>query len=162
MNNLETFLMNNNISPDKVKFHSFENSTHTAEEAAQRLSCGLNQIVKSLIIMVKTAEEEDFPMLVLVPGPKRLRQRLIRKVLKDQLNIQALDSRLATQDEVLELTGYQVGGVPPISLNMQSLMDSDLENESVLYGGGGTATTIIEIPTNLVKKLSKPVIGSIC
>lgn len=161
MNTIESFLAKHNIPSDKVKFHSFKDSTHTAEEAAKLLSCDLNQIVKSLIIIVKTSEE-NFPLLVLVPGPKRLRQRLIRKILKDQLDIHALDSRLATQDEVLELTGYQVGGVPPIALDMKSIMDRDLEQETVLYGGGGTATTIIEIPTELVKDLSKPVIGQVC
>ena len=111
--------------------------------------------------MVET-KEKDIPMLVIVPGNKKLRQRAVRKILKEQLSIDALDSRLATKDEVLSLTGFTVGAVPPISLDMTSLVDNDVQTEQIVFGGGGSTNSIIEIPTDILFDLTNPITGNIC
>ena len=103
-------------------------------------------------------------MLVIVPGTKKLRQRAIRKLLRDELEITALDSRLATREEVKSITGFDVGGVPPISLSssMQSLIDQDVHLETIVFGGGGSNNTILEIPTKTLMTLTRPITGNIC
>ena len=162
MNILEEFIQNHDLLSKGVKLHSFESSTHTAEEAAELLGCDLAQIVKSIIIIVETTEK-NVPMLVVVPGTKKLRQQAVRKLLKNNLQMFGIkDSRLATKDEVLNLTGYQVGGVPPISLDLQCLSDISIRDQQVVYGGGGLATMIVEIPTNTLFQLINPIFGEIC
>lgn len=161
MNTIEQYLQDPDLSSKGLKLHKFTDSTHTAEEAAELLHCKLSQIVKTIIIIVET-KEKDIPMLVIVPGNKKLRQRAIRKTLKEQLDIQAHDSRLATKDEVLSLTGFPVGAVPPISLDMTSLIDQDVQTEQVVFGGGGTTNSIIEIPTEILLQLTNPLSGNIC
>lgn len=161
MSTIENYLFNHDLINKGLKIHNFDASTHTAEEAAELLRCRLSQIVKTIIIIVET-KEKNIPMLVIVPGTKKLRQRAVRKLLKEQLNLDALDSRLATKEEVLEITGFPVGGVPPISLDMTSLMDQDIYSEKIVFGGGGTANSIIEIPVNLLLQLTNPLSGNIC
>ena len=161
MINIEQYIKQHELLTRGLKIHSFSESTHTAEEAASLLQCKLSQIVKTIIIIVET-KEEDIPMLVIVPGTKKLRQRAIRKLLKEELQLDAFDSRLATKDEVIKLTGYPVGAVPPISLNMTSLMDSDVQTEQVVYGGGGSTNSIVEIPTSILIELTNPIAGNIC
>ena len=161
MNSIENFISTHNLVQQGLKIHTFDASTHTAEEAAELLQCRLSQIVKTIIIIVET-KEKDIPMLVIVPGSKKLRQLAVRKLLKDQLNLDAIDSRLASKDEVLSITGYPVGGVPPISLDIPSLVDQDVHSEKIVFGGGGTVTSIIEIPVEMLLKLINPVTGNIC
>lgn len=161
MSKIEEYLKAHDLINQGLKIHTFESSTHTAEEAAELLQCRLSQIVKTIIIIVET-EEKNIPMLVIVPGTKKLRQRAVRKLLKEQLNLDAIDSRLATKDEVLTITGYPVGGVPPISLTITSLIDQDVPSEEIVFGGGGTSTSIIEIPVPKLLQLTKPLTGNIC
>lgn len=161
MNNIENFITEHDLERQGLKIHTFDTSTHTAEEAAELLQCRLSQIIKTIIIVVQTIEKE-IPMLVIVPGTKKLRQRSVRKVLKEQLNLEAKDSRLASKEEVLSYTSFPVGGVPPISLNMPSLIDKDVDSEQVVFGGGGTTNSIIEIPVELLIQLLNPVTGDIC
>ena len=161
MNNIENFLQSNDLTSKGLKIHTFESSTHTAEEAAELLQCQLSQIIKTIIIIVET-KDKDIPMLVIVPGTKKLRQRAVRKLLKEQGNIDAIDSRLATKEEVLSITGFPVGGVPPVSLNMTSLIDQDVKTEDIVFGGGGSVNSIIEIPVKILLQLINPITGNIC
>ena len=161
MINIERYLKQHGLLTRGLKIHTFSESTHTAEEAASLLHCKLSQIVKTIIIVVET-KEKDIPMLVILPGTKKLRQRAIRKLLRDELQLESIDSRLATKEEVVNLTGYPVGAVPPISLDMPSLMDSNVQDEHVVFGGGGSTTSIIEIPTAILVELTKPLSGNIC
>lgn len=161
LNNIENFITEHNLVQQGLKIHTFKASTHTAEEAAELLQCRLSQIVKTIIIVVET-KEKDIPMLVIVPGTKKLRQRAVRNLLKEQMNLEALDSRLATKEEVLFYTSFPVGGVPPISLDMPSLVDNGVKSEQIVFGGGGTANSIIEIPVHILLQLINPLLGDIC
>jgi prolyl-tRNA editing enzyme YbaK/EbsC (Cys-tRNA(Pro) deacylase) len=159
-NELINYLNNNKLFEKGIVLHEFSESTHTAFDAANLLKCNLSQIIKSIVIIVET-EEKNIPMLVIVPGTKKLRQRALRKLLKDELNIVANDSRLATQPEVLEITGFIVGSVPPISLNIPVICDSDIQQETIVYGGGGKTNSILQIPTSLFVNITRPFFGTI-
>lgn len=46
-------------------------------------------------------------------------------------------ARLATPKEVKEITGYEVGGIPPVGIKVRTVVDPKvLENEFVIGGGG--------------------------
>jgi len=58
---------------------------------------------------------------------------------------------LATEEEVLNITGYKVGGVPPI-LDIKVLIDKRVMNKEYVYGGGGNEHTLLKIkPQDIVK-----------
>jgi len=45
--------------------------------------------------------------------------------------------RLATPEEVRQITGFEVGAVPPVGIKVKTIVDPKvLENEFVIGGGG--------------------------
>ena len=71
------------------------------------------------------------------------------------------DVKMASPDEIYEVTGYRVGAIPPFALKSQIevYIDSPLKNEKEVYVGAGKfGYEIILTPENL-KKVTH---GSFC
>ena len=113
-------------------------STHTAEEAAAAAGCALGQIVKTLAVYVA-----DAPMLVLVAGDRRLDDRL----LSARFGVGRKQVKFASAAQVLELTGYAVGGVCPFGLPapLDVLVDESLRRFETVWSAGGTPNAIFPI-----------------
>jgi prolyl-tRNA editing enzyme YbaK/EbsC (Cys-tRNA(Pro) deacylase) len=99
-------------------------STHTAEEAAVAAGCALGQIIKTLVVYVAGT-----PKLALVAGDRRLDDRL----LSARFGVGRKQVKLASAEQVLELTGYPVGGVCPLGLPapLPVLVDENLRRFEV-------------------------------
>jgi Cys-tRNA(Pro) deacylase len=126
---------------------SDDGATHTAEQAAASARCALGQIVKTLVILVR-----DRPMLVLVPGDRRLDDRLVAA----RFAVGRKQVRLASAGEVLELTGYAVGGVTPFGTTSQLavLVDESFQRFETIWLSGGTPNAIFPMPLATVVKLT--------
>ena len=84
------------------------------------------QIVKSLLFI-----SEEGPVLVIVDGESRVDINKLAKIFGK--------IRLATPEEVRRITGFEVGSVPPVGINVRTLVDRRvLENRFVVGGGGRT------------------------
>jgi Cys-tRNA(Pro) deacylase len=114
-------------------------STHTAEMAAQAAGCELGQIVKTLVTYVA-----GDPMFVLVPGDRRLDDRLLAA----RFGVGRKQVKLADAQQVLGLTGYPPGGVSPFGTptKLPVLVDASFERFDVLWVAAGTASSILPIP----------------
>jgi prolyl-tRNA editing enzyme YbaK/EbsC (Cys-tRNA(Pro) deacylase) len=100
----------------------FDTSTHTAEEAAAAVGAELGQIVKSLVFVAPGDDGELSPILALVAGHNRVDVARLAAVTSER------DVRRATAREADELTGFSIGGIPPIghSRPVRVIMDPDL------------------------------------
>ena len=103
--------------------------TSTAEAAAEAVGAPTGSIVKSLIFLA-----EGTPLLVLVAGD----QRADVKRLRAQLGLSKRQLRIARPTEVRELTGFEVGGVPPVghATPPRTLIDASLGREKRLLPDG--------------------------
>src|SRR6187401_1154932 len=92
-------------------------STRTAQEAAERAGCELAQIVKSLIFRGKTSGK---PILVLTSGANRVDEKLISEYAGEAIG-------RADADFVRSVTGFAIGGIPPIghAQKMETYLDED-------------------------------------
>jgi len=79
-------------------------STRTAAEAAQAVGCTVGQIAKSLLFQGK---QSGRPLLVIASGANRVDERALQAVAGEKV-------RKADADVVRSLTGYVIGGVPPL------------------------------------------------
>lgn len=79
-------------------------STRTAQDAALAIGCNISQIVKSLIFKTKDTHK---PVLILASGPNRVNEKIIESHLHEELI-------KADADFVREITGFAIGGIPPI------------------------------------------------
>ncbi len=120
-------------------FHH-EGSVESYEQAAKERNQRVGQVVKSILFRVR---ENEFA-LVLVAGPKPISWKILRKVLgRSRIST-------ATEEEVLETTGYRVGTVSPFGLKKQVrvLIDANVLKEEVVSTGSGVQNTAIVIKTS--------------
>ncbi len=115
-------------------------STRTAQEAADRAGCELGQIVKSLIFRGKTSGK---PILVLTSGPNRVNEKQISDYAGEPIG-------KADADFVRAVTGFAIGGVPPIghAQKMETYLDEDFAKYQTIWAAAGTPNAIFELKTN--------------
>jgi Cys-tRNA(Pro) deacylase len=113
--------------------------THTAADAARVAGCELGQIIKTLVVYVSGR-----PMFVLVAGDRRLDDRLLAA----REGVGRKQVKLASAEQVLELTGYPIGGVSPFGTPtaLDALLDESLKRFDTVWIAAGTADAILPIP----------------
>ena len=128
---------------------ALDESTHTAAEAAAAVGAELGQIVKSLVFVIPTNSAPE-PVLCLVAGHNRVDLTRLAAVL------QAPDIRRATAKEARELTGFSIGGIPPIGFDrpIRVVMDPDLGRYPEVWAAAGLATTVFAVPPGTLRILA--------
>jgi prolyl-tRNA editing enzyme YbaK/EbsC (Cys-tRNA(Pro) deacylase) len=121
-------------------------STRTAQEAADRAGCELGQIVKSLIFKGK---ESGKPILVLTSGANRVDEKRISGYAGEPIG-------RADADFVRAVTGYAIGGVPPIghAQPMETYLDEDFLPYRTIWAAAGTPNAIFELKTGDLQKMT--------
>lgn len=126
-------------------------STRTAQEAADRAGCALGQITKSLIFRGVISGK---PILVLTSGANRVDEKLIAKYAGEPIG-------RADADFVREVTGYAIGGVPPLghARPMETYLDEDLLLYERIWAAAGTPNAIFELSPAQLEQMTggKPV-----
>jgi prolyl-tRNA editing enzyme YbaK/EbsC (Cys-tRNA(Pro) deacylase) len=82
-------------------------------------------------------------MFALVPGDRRLDDRLLAA----RFGVGRKQVKLAGAQQVLDLTGYPVGGVSPFGITtpLPLLIDSSFARFDVIWIAAGTASAILPI-----------------
>ncbi len=121
-------------------------STRTAQEAADRAGCQLAQIVKSLIFRGKTSGK---PILVLTSGANRVDEKRISGYAGEPI-------ARADADFVRAVTGFAIGGVPPIGhlQPMETYIDEDFLPFQTIWAAAGTPNAIFELKTADLQKMT--------
>lgn len=128
--------------PHRVFRH--ETPVDSFEKAASDRGQRPSQIVRTILFRVT---EEDF-VLVLVAGPGQISWKLLRKILgKSRIT-------MATEEEVLAVTGYRIGTVGPFGLAkpVRVMVEAGVLQEEELSIGSGMRDTAIIIKSNDLMK----------
>ncbi|HEX5013613.1 MAG TPA: YbaK/EbsC family protein [Candidatus Limnocylindrales bacterium] len=135
----------------------FDQSTHTAQDAATALGVELGQIVKSLVFVAPGADGELEPIVCLVSGPNRVDIARLAVVTGER------DIRRATAREADELTGFSIGGIPPFghSRPARVVMDPDLGVFPVVWAAAGLPTAVFPVPPGTLRTLSNAMVAPI-
>lgn len=114
----------------------FEQSTKTAQMAADAMGCELGQIVKSLVVVV-----DGTPVLALVAGDRRGDFDAIAE------QVGGSKARMADADTVRQATGYAIGGVSPFDLpaDLTVLVDDSLDRFDTVYPAAGTPSSMVRM-----------------
>ena len=134
----------------------FEESTHTAAEAASAVGAELGQIVKSLVFVVPSDNGPE-PLLCLVSGPNRVDLARLAAVAGES------EVRRATAREAHELTGFAIGGIPPIghSRPLRVIMDPDLGRYPIVWAAAGLPTAVFPVPPGTLRVLANATVAPI-
>ncbi len=124
----------------------FQESTRTAQEAADRAGCTLGQITKSLIFKGRTTGK---PILVLTSGANRVDEKLINEYAGEPIG-------RADADFVRSVTGFAIGGVPPLghAQKMETYLDQDLLQFKTIWAAAGTPNAIFELTPAALQKMT--------
>lgn len=126
-----------------ARIEEFSSATPTAAEAAAAVGCGLDQIVKSLVLLC-----DGRPVVALVPGDRRGDPaKLARAAGTEQ-------ARIARADEVEQATGFEPGAVAPFPLPRVEtvLMERTLLRHKLVWVGAGSAKHLVGLaPVELAR-----------
>ena len=139
-------------APDRVDdIRVFPEGTKTAQDAAMAIGCPVSAIVKSLVFVVSS--EDDEPVVALVPGDLRLDTHKLAQAAG------ATSARRATLEEVREATGYAAGGTPPFghARSLRVFADPALRRNDPVWAAAGTPTTVFPISLADLDRLANPV-----
>ncbi len=123
----------------------FEQSTKTAQQAADVMGCELGQIVKSLVFVVG-----DQPVVALVPGDRRGNSEALSGLFGGAA------VRLADAEMVRSATGYAIGGVSPFDLpsDLPVIADASFSRFEVVYPAAGTPASMVRMQLTDLLRLS--------
>jgi prolyl-tRNA editing enzyme YbaK/EbsC (Cys-tRNA(Pro) deacylase) len=139
-----------------LEVFTFDGSTHTAEQAAAALGVELGQIVKSLVFVASDGDGLE-PILCLVSGVDRVDLGRLSAV------IGRTDVRRATAREASDLTGFTIGGIPPVGHPgpIRAFMDPDLGRYATVWAAAGTSTAVFPVPPAALRMLSNATVAPI-
>jgi len=140
-----------------LQVDSFEQSTHTAVEAAQAVGAEVGQIVKSLVF-VALREAGSKAFLALVSGANTVDLDLLAAVLGEPR------IRRATADEARRLTGFVIGGIPPFGhpQPLQTPMDRDLGRFETVWAAAGAPNAVFAVAPGVLRVLADATVADIC
>jgi prolyl-tRNA editing enzyme YbaK/EbsC (Cys-tRNA(Pro) deacylase) len=135
---------------------TFDESTHTAQEAALAVGGELGQIVKSLVFLAPSDEGPE-PIVCLVSGQNRVDVARLAAVTGEP------EIRRATAREAHDLTGFVIGGIPPIGFDrpVRVVMDPDLGRYKTVWAAAGLPTAVFEVPPGTLRILANATVAPI-
>ncbi|MFW2366365.1 MAG: aminoacyl-tRNA deacylase [Desulforhopalus sp.] len=132
---LQAFIDENRI---QAVILPMDQETPTVPEAARVLGVAPEQILKSLVFLVK-----EEPLLVITNGVARVDRRKIAA----HLEVGRSRIKFASVDRALDITGFVVGSMPPFGhlQKMRTLVDSAVTTLGVTFCGGGNVDAMMRI-----------------
>jgi Cys-tRNA(Pro) deacylase len=112
--------------------------TPTVESAAQAVGSKPEQIIKSILFVL-----DDRPVLAIACGLSNIDRRAIA----DIFGAGKKKVKLASPQMVLEISGYEVGAMPPFGhrQKLTTLIDQRVLDFSDAYAGGGAENVLVHL-----------------
>jgi Cys-tRNA(Pro)/Cys-tRNA(Cys) deacylase len=131
---------------------------HTMEDVKRVLSADPEQMIKSVLIAVDggstsiTRNPTIALYLVAVPARKKFDPAKLAKL----LNVSSKKIRMATQEEVEDLTGFKIGSIPPFGLPRKAvvILDSSFMRFQHVWCGTGRSTESLKISLDDLRRIS--------
>lgn len=153
---LKRFIDDNHIDAELMPFNTLVDHKDNVLEAIKDMDIDFKDIVKTVVFIDqdKTIEEGN-AVVAIVPGESRVNRVKLKELCNSRIKI-------AGSEEVLKLTGYPAGGVPPFGYDARFYIDKSLANkESAIYVGGGSVYSLTRTKISEIIKFSRPIIEDI-
>lgn len=122
-----------------AEIRTFDEPCSSVQEAARAVGADPADFVKSLCVIA------DGQLVVAVVGGT---DRLDLERLAAHLEAETV--RMARPEEVLEATGYPVGGVPPFGFDAPFVVDRAVLEEDAIWAGGGSDRALVRTRPSVV------------
>lgn len=134
-----------------IEAREMDDSTHTAQQAADAIGCSVAAIVKSLLFRAG-----DGYVLVLASGPNRVDTDLVSELVGAPV-------AMADAKAVKTVTGYSIGGVPPLAhaTELPTIVDESLLELPEVWAAAGSANSVFPIEPARLVELSKATVAKV-
>lgn len=141
----------------RLEIHELAETTHTAADAALALGVEQAQIVKSLVFVAPRDDGLLEPILCLVAGTNRVSVALLAAVTGEA------GVRRASAREARDLTGYSIGGIPPIGhpRPVRVVMDPDLGRFAEIWAAAGHDRSVFPVSPAALRALTNATVAEI-
>ena len=139
---------------DSLELIVLDETARTAEDAAKSLKKEVGSIVKSLLF--KNIETNEY-YLCLVSGDQYLSLEKLSKIIGNNI-------AKANADECKEITGFSIGGVPPVAhvhSPSRIFIDEKLNRFDMVYAAAGHPYVVFGITLDNLHNITKGEINSI-
>lgn len=130
---LKQFIQENEVESEHLVFSK---PCRTVEEAAKAVGTEASDFIKSIVF----SDGTDVPIVFIVCGDDRLDNRKVTEL----AGVKKI--RMAKPDEILELTGYPLGGVPPFGFPGSFFVDGRVLDRESVFAGGGSENSLVKVP----------------
>ncbi len=140
-----------------LDIHTFSESTHTATEAAAAVGTDVERIVKSLVFVAGVDEDEPRTYVCLIAGPDRVDVARLAIVVGEP------GIRRATAREARDLTGFVIGGIPPLghAHRVKVVMDPVLDRHEIVWAAAGLPNVVFPVPPATLRALANATVAPI-
>lgn len=120
----------------QIKYQALEHEpTPTCEDSARVRGTSMDQGAKALVCYA-----DKKPILIVLPCSRKLDVKTFKTLFAVR------DLRFATPDEVIQLTGLQIGAIPPLGnlFNLPTYVDQALSTEErIAFNAGDRTKSVI-------------------
>lgn len=130
-----------------VEIEEFPEGTRTAADAAAAIGCPVGRIASSLVF-----EAGDGTVVVVASGAARVSEPKLAAA----LGVPEATVGTADPDRVREVTGWSIGGVPPLchAGDPPVLVDEGLLDRPAVYAAAGTPDAVFRIAPERLCRLA--------
>ena len=123
-----------------------QDTTRSAQDAARAVGCEVGQIVKSLVFKGKQSQQ---PVLIVTSGANRVNEKAIGKELAEPI-------KMADPEFVRQVTGFAIGGVPPVGHRhaLKIFIDEDLLQYEEIWAAAGTPHAVFRLTPGDLKTIT--------
>lgn len=140
------------LDENDIAYQLFEHEpVFTSEQAAKVRNTKMCQGAKAIVF-----KADDTPILIVVPGDRRVDTKTFKKLYKIK------DLRLLTADEVKDLTGLEIGSIPPFgnAMNLKTYCDQKVfENEEIVFNAGAHTKSVL-MKSKDFESLENPIVNN--
>ncbi|RXT07183.1 YbaK/EbsC family protein [Ammoniphilus sp. CFH 90114] len=138
------------LKPHGLQPLVFEEKLHTSEEAANKLGVEVGQIAKAILFR---SNEDNYGLFV-AAGDVRVHPKKVKALLGGK------KQKMASPDEVVEVTGFQVGAVCPFALrqDIPIYIDESIQRFDKVYTAAGIAESLQPISFDQLVKITNGIV----
>jgi len=146
---LKQYIKENNIKAEQLFFDNLVDHRENVLKTIKEKEINFNDIVKTVVFIDLNKElEYGNAVIGIVPANSRVNKDKLRKISNSKVKI-------ASGEQVLILTSYPAGGVPPFGFKARFYMDKGLKNKDIVYAGGGSQRTLIKTTIKEILKANE-------
>ncbi len=128
--------------------YSFTESCHSVAEAAAVVKATARDFIKSICLV----DDKGSLTVAVVKGEDKVDIRKVERLVGKKL-------KLANPAEILDKTGFPVGGTPPFGFKAVFLIDERVFGQKEVYGGGGSDKALVRLAPAEIQKANAGEVG---